>query len=143
MENGIYIDFQTREFFLKDDKSVIPEGSLLITEEAREYYLANFHFFDLVDDFFEGIDARITLDVLKEQEERKIRPSLKRERLYEIMEVKEDGTPLILWEEKAISIDKAVKIYLSYLAEGKTEIMDQIQGLIVEGKEYIRQLIPD
>jgi hypothetical protein len=65
-----------------------------------------------------------------------------REQAYQTMTTKADGTGLIAWEGKAISVDQANKIYLEYSAEGSSKATE-IQALIVAAKTYIRELYPD
>jgi hypothetical protein len=55
---------------------------------------------------------------------------------------KEDGTPLIRWDDRDISVDEANKVYVEYSAEGSSKATE-IQTLIVAAKTYIRELYPD
>lgn len=65
-----------------------------------------------------------------------------RERAYECMTTKEDGTALITWEGSAITMDRANKVYLEYSAENSPRAAE-IQALIIPAKVYIRELYPD
>jgi hypothetical protein len=65
-----------------------------------------------------------------------------REQAYETMTTKSDGTGLIPWEDSAITVDQANKVYLEYSAEGSGKAA-AIQVLIVAAKTYIRELYPD
>jgi hypothetical protein len=69
-------------------------------------------------------------------------PTELREAAYETMITKADGTDLIPWEGKEITVDQANKVYLEYSAEGSTKAVE-IQALIVAAKTYIRELYPD
>lgn len=66
----------------------------------------------------------------------------KREKAYATIIYKEDSDPLILWEQDSLTIDKANKVFLEYLAEG-SEKAAEIQGLILAAKSYIRTLYPN
>lgn len=66
----------------------------------------------------------------------------KREKAYTTMIYTEDGQPLILWEQDCLTIDKANKAFLDYLAEG-SEKAAEVQGLILAAKSYIRTLYPN
>ena len=69
-------------------------------------------------------------------------PAQQREQAYETMLYNADGGKLIEWEGEAITVDQANDLWLKYSAEGNT-IADTLSGLIVNAKEYIRQLYPD
>lgn len=69
-------------------------------------------------------------------------PTELREQAYESMTIKTDGTDLIPWEGKSITVDQANKVYLEYSAEGSPKAIE-IQALIVAAKTYIRELYPD
>ena len=58
------------------------------------------------------------------------------------MNIREDGTNLIPWEGKLITVDQANKVYLEYSAKGSTKATE-IQVLIIAAKTYIRELYPD
>ncbi len=62
-------------------------------------------------------------------------PAQQREHEYET-------NPLIEWEGENITVDQANLVYLQYLAEGSPKAQE-IQTLIIEAKEYIRQLHPN
>ncbi|NDV45519.1 hypothetical protein D0T49_00430 [Paludibacter sp. 221] len=46
--------------------------------------------------------------------------------------------PIIDWQGEMITVDEANKLFLDYSAEGKAEIITELQGLIREAKEAIR-----
>jgi hypothetical protein len=69
-------------------------------------------------------------------------PAEKREYAYEKKTHKEDGTPLILWDGKARTVDEANKICLAYIIEGN-ERSDDLKSLIIPARAYIRDIYPD
>lgn len=69
-------------------------------------------------------------------------PTARREKAYETLIVKKDGSPLLLWENQSLTIDQANKKWLDYAAEGNA-VADQLQTLISTAKQYIREMMPD
>lgn len=65
----------------------------------------------------------------------------KRQQAYTNMRQKEDGTPLILWQDVGLTVDEAKEQYLNYVAEASTKA-ETLQGLIKDAKSYIRGLYP-
>lgn len=49
---------------------------------------------------------------------------------------------LITWQEESITVDQANQIYLQYSAEGSSRA-EEIQGLIIEAKNHVREMYPD
>lgn len=69
-------------------------------------------------------------------------PEQKRANAYSTMVYKEDSEPLIMWEENAITVDQANKLFYDYFAEGSLKA-DELQIIISDAKTYIRELFPD
>jgi hypothetical protein len=69
-------------------------------------------------------------------------PKELRERAYESVTEKEDGSPLIEWDGESLTVDGAAELWLHYAAEG-SEKADALRELIQAAKEYIRGLWPD
>lgn len=69
-------------------------------------------------------------------------PIVLREQAYSAMAYRTDGSPMIEWENIALTVDQANVIYLNYAAEG-SEKASEIQELIADAKTYIRELYHD
>lgn len=131
--------FQTNSLY--PDKDWTEKANYLL-EDGSE--LANkiqelYPYYDFVLD---GEGNLIDVTAIERPPEPKPTQQQQREVAYETMLYKEDGTPLILWEGEAITVDTANKKWLDYSAEGST-IANELSALIVEAKAYIRELYPD
>lgn len=64
-----------------------------------------------------------------------------REHAYQTMKLKEDGSSLIQWEGKNLTVDQANDLWIKYMAEGSPKA-DELTSLIAAAKAYIRELYP-
>jgi hypothetical protein len=121
-------DWTGAALYVVPDDSVLPKK----IQEAYPYY-------DFVLD--DGGNLMDIVEIPRTPPEMILQAQL-REQAYETMTIKSDGTDLILWEGRSITVDQANKVYLEYFAEGSAKATE-IQALIVAAKTYIRELYPD
>lgn len=87
-------------------------------------------------------DHGYTFELRPEAEEPQLTPEELRENAYKTMTAKEDGTPLLFWDNKSITVDQAADLWTRYSAEG-SDVAAELQTLIAEAKAYIRALYPN
>lgn len=123
--------FETRNDIPEDDWT----GNALFVvnddSELADKIKTLYPFYDFVTDEHENL-----IDVV--ETEKPIEPVVsaqQREQEYR-------SNPLIEWQGENITVDQANTVYLQYSAEGSPKAIE-IQGLIVDAKESIRQMYPE
>lgn len=131
--------FQTNSLYLDTDWTDTADYVIEDGTELAEKIINLYPYYDFVlDNQGNLVDVTAT----ERPPEPQPTPSEQREVAYETMTQKEDGTALLEWEGKEITVNMAADKWKFYSSEG-SDIANEISRLIVIAKSYIRELYPE